>query len=167
MFLEALEDPSLERRVREKELTTLDETFRYCLKLEAYDKAITMRSDSRRQPMHAARNMHENPDPAMELVKKQLDKILLGQQQVEEKYKRLESNYQELRSSLCKQKSDLPKNDRDELKLDSTEKEYPFVYAEYKDTPTQEANKQFSKKNPRCFNCNRYGHISKECRQSR
>ena len=59
LFLEALEDPSLERRVREKELTTLDETFRYCLKLEAYDKAITMRSDSRRQPVHAARNMHE------------------------------------------------------------------------------------------------------------
>ena len=52
LFLEALEDPALERRVRERELSTLDETFRYCLKLEAYDKAITMRSDSRRQPMH-------------------------------------------------------------------------------------------------------------------
>ena len=141
--------------------------FRYCLKLEAYDKAITMRSDSRRQPMHAARNMHENPDPAMELVKKQLDKILLGQQQAEEKYKRLESNYQELKSSLSKPKYDLPKNNRDELKLDSTEKEYPSVYAEYKNTPAQEANKQFPKKNLRCFNCNRYGHISKECRQSR
>ena len=162
LFLEALEDLTLERRVRERELSTLDETFRYCLKLEAYDKAIAMRSDSRRQPMHAARNMHENPDPAMELVKKQLDKILLGQQQAEEKYKRLESNYQDLKSSLCKSK-----NNRDELKLDSTGKDFPPVYAEYKNTPAQETNKKFPKKNLRCFNCNRYGHISKECRQSR
>ena len=87
LFLETLGDPSLERRVREKELSTLDETFWYCLKLEAYDKAITLRSDRRRQPVHVARNMHEKPDSTMDAVDgQQLDKILLGQRQAEEKY---------------------------------------------------------------------------------
>ena len=164
LFLEALEDPSLERRVREKELSTLDETFRYCLKLEAYDKAIIMRSDSRRQPVHVARNMHEKPDSTMDMVKQQLDKILLGQQQAEEKYKRLETNYEELRSSLFKQNSDLPKNNRNESKFYSSEKD---TYTGDDDVSPQNPSRQFSKKNVRCYNCNRYGHIKKECRQPR
>ena len=61
-FLEAIDDPQLERRVRDKDFTSLDETFRYCLKLEAFDKAISMRVDPKREPIHPARAVQSQSD---------------------------------------------------------------------------------------------------------
>ena len=76
-FLEAIDDPSLERRIREKEFSSLDETFRYCLKLEAYDKAIAIRSEPKKQIIHPARQVQS--DGAMETIQKQLEQLISGQ----------------------------------------------------------------------------------------
>ena len=54
-FLEAIDDPQIERRVRDKDFASLDETFRHCLKLEACDRAISMRSENKRATLPIAR----------------------------------------------------------------------------------------------------------------
>ena len=88
-FLEAIDDPSLERRIREKEFSSLDETFRYCLKLEAYDKAIAIRSEPKKQFIHPARQVQS--DGAMETIQKQLEQLISGQRKVELQCNRLDA----------------------------------------------------------------------------
>ena len=159
-FLEALDNPDLERRVREKELDTLDKTFRCCLKLEAQDKALAMRTDARRVAPHVARNVHT--DAVVEQLQMQMDQLLLVQQKTETECKQLRNELKQARSAsnAAMNKPYVPLNES--MKANEVRNR-----TEMNQMPVDETNEMKqgnSRKSIRCYNCNRFGHISRECK---
>ena len=161
-FLEALDNPDLERRVREKELDTLDKTFRCCFKLEAQDKAIAMRTDARRLAPHVARNVHT--DAVVEQLQKQMDQLLLVQQKTETECKQLRNELKQARSAS---NADAAMNTPYVPPNDSMKAKEVRNRTEMNQMPVDETNETKqgnSRKSIRCYNCNRLGHISRECK---
>ena len=152
-FLEAIDDPQLERRVRDKDFASLDETFRHCLKLEAFDKAISMRTESRPVHKHAARTV--KIDTQNEEIAKLLNQLF-------EKQAELEKDNRELRTRLLKlenKRSSEPQRSRDNGGVDSV--------ANGEAEPIRYSSRRICRRCIKCYNCNRFGHISRNCRAPR
>ena len=152
-FLEAIDDPQLERRVRDRDFTSLDETFRYCLKLEAFDKAISMRVDPKREPIHPARAVQSNP--TLEQIQLQLNHLI----------QKVELQNKEIKMELLANKLHNETKIKEVVETICRETNMPGVSAV--NETVQEPNQTRYRSNVRCYNCNRFGHISRECRAPR
>ena len=152
-FLEAIDDPQLERRVRDRDFTSLDETFRYCLKLEAFDKAISMRVDPKREPIHSARAVQSNQ--TLQQIQLQLNEII----------QKVESQNKEIKAELLANKLHNETRIKEVVETMCRETNMPGVNVA--NETFQEPNQTRYRSNVRCYNCNRFGHISRECRAPR
>ena len=97
-FLQALDDKEFELRLCEKEPESLDELFRHALRLEANDRAINSRHDSKRTGGNQVRSLvSDNP---LDQICLKLEKVIVSQQRTESNFKRLENEYEQLKSKM-------------------------------------------------------------------
>ena len=97
-FLQALDDKEFELRLSEKEPESLDEIFRHALRLEANDRAISSRHDSKRTGGNQVRSLVS--DNSLDQISAKLEQVMTNQQRSENNLKRLESEYKQLKSKV-------------------------------------------------------------------
>ena len=148
-FLEALRDRELSLKVREREPQTLDEAYRTALRLEAYQRASE--SDDRRRPTNRVRGTQEI-EPSAQL-QATLDRFLTAQRDDQRQWQReiedrIDRQLRELRSQAPND-NDRGRNDRPGNRNDG------------------DRQQETTRRAVTCFNCDRTGHVARDCRQAR
>ena len=157
-FLQALDDKEFELRLCEKEFESLDELFRHALRMEANDKAIHSRHDTKRNGGNQVRGLAN--DSPLEQIATKLEQVMASQQRSEKNLKQLERDYEQLKSKVDRPIFPKESRNRDhELDDDGSRGTQRPSYNQPR--PSRYTN------NGGCFNCGRPGHRAAHCRGPR
>ena len=112
-----------------------------------------MRVDPKREPIHPARAVQSNP--TLQQIQLQLNEII----------EKVESQNKEIKAELLANKLHNETRIKEVVETMCRETKMPGVSVA--NETIQEPNQSRYRSNVRCYNCNQFGHISRECRAPR
>ena len=155
-FLQALDDKDFELRLCEREFDSLDEIFRYALRLEANDRAINSRHDMKRPGGNQVRGLV--PDREFDHIRQKLELVLAGQERSDANYRHLENECCQLKKMIMKQPNSTTIVQTEPSPVESSI------------APRQTFNNRrpgLRSFNIKCFNCGELGHRAAICTKPR